>query len=118
VIYASYGIDWAANTATLADDYEFRQAGTARVPGLPEVIGKDEYVPVHAQVIEIAGLDSVEVEDVEPRGDGVVVVLSVLVVQGGAFRQQIIELHVFRDGHLWRQTMWFDRDEGRREIGT
>lgn len=72
---------------------------------------------MHEQVIEIAGLDGVEVEDVEPLGDGVVNVVSLLVMQGRTLTQQMIERHVFRDGRLWRQTMWFDRDEGRREMG-
>jgi hypothetical protein len=74
-------------------------------------------VGVHTQVIDMVGTDRIDVEDLEPQGDGAVIVLSRMVLQGGALTHQVIEHHVFRDGFLWRQMVWFDREEGRREIG-
>ena len=61
----------------------------------------------------------VDIDDVIPLGDARVVVLSRMSIRANdvLVEQQLLELHEFRDGLLHRHGYWFDRDEGRAELG-
>ena len=120
-IYAAYAVDWETNTGSFdRDDYEFALRGTVPFPGLPErVEGLEGYVAGHRELLDVVDLVRVQIDDLIPLGDGRVVVLTRYVVRAGdgEVEQQILELHQFRDGLLWRHYYWFHRDEGRQELG-
>jgi hypothetical protein len=119
-VYATYGKDWDANTETFADDYVFEGRGSVFLPGLPERIeGRDGYIAAQKQLLEVVDIVRVDIDDLVPLGEDRVAVFSRFVVRAGdgAFDQQVLELHEYRDGRLRRQIYWFDREEGLRELG-
>ena len=106
--------------AGFADDYEFCAAGTARLPGMPDTWrGRDGYLAAHATLLEVVDIERVELDDVIVLDDDRVVALVRFVIRAGAgtFDQQFLDLHEFRDGLLVSQTVWWDREEGLRELG-
>ncbi len=118
--YEAYTSDLDLNTASFADDYVFRMAGTRRIPGFPdELHGAAGYKREQSRMLEDLNVERIELDDVRPLGDGRVVSLYRFVIRTGAgtIDQQALDLHEFRDGQLLRQTVWFDRDEGLRELG-
>ena len=119
--YAAYNRDWDLNTASMTDDYEFRAAGSKRFPGLPERWrGREGYLAAHADLLEVMDIDRVELDDVVPLADGRVVAFVHFVIRAGdrTFDQHFLDVHEFReDGALATQTVWFDREEGMRELG-
>jgi hypothetical protein len=117
--YDAYGRDWEFNTASLADDYEFHMAGANRIPGIDIWRGPDGYVAGQRHFLEFLDVDRVELDDLIPLGSGRVVALMRFVVRAGSgtIDQQALDVIDFRDGQVYRQTMWFDRDEGLRELG-
>ena len=119
--YAAYNVDWDRNTAVMADEYQFEAAGSARLPGL-EVswTGREGYLRAHADLLETIDVERVVLDDVIPMPDGRVAALARFVIRSGegTFDQQFLDVHEFReDGALVRQTVWFDREEGLRELG-
>ena len=119
-IYDSYNVDWAKNTELFHDDYVFEGRGSISFPGMPQrVVGIEAYIEGHSEMAQIVDVESVDIDDLIPLGEGRVVVLSRVVVRagGGRIDQQVLELHEFLDGLLHRQYYWFHRDEGRRELG-
>lgn len=87
------------------------------MPGIDgDLIGRDAYTESQSQAVDLLGGASVRIDDLLPRGDGRVIVVSHLELQGG-LSQQMLELHEWGGGELVRQTVWFDREEGRRELG-
>ena len=117
--YAAYGRDWDVNTATIADDYEFSTSGPGRILGFEKIRGPEEYVREHRRLLEELDVERVELDDVRPLGDGRVVTFIRLVIRagGGTIEQQALDYHEFRDGLLTRQVVYFDREEGLRELG-
>lgn len=103
----------------MADDYEFRMAGTNRLPGFGVFRGREEYISEQTRLLEHLDVDHVELDDLIPLGDGRVAMLMRFVVRAGetTIDQLALDFHEFRDGELIRQTLWFDRDEGLRELG-
>ena len=118
--YGAWGQDWDLNTSVMADDLVFAAGGSSRLPGLPDrAEGVEGYLEAQGQLQEVVDVARVEVDDVIPLGGDRVVVLTRFVFRtgGGEVDQQCMELHEFRDGELFRQTYWFDREEGRAAIG-
>jgi hypothetical protein len=103
----------------MADDYEFHWAGASRMIDLDTFHGRDEYIREQTRLLEHLNVARIELDDVIPLGDGAVVALFRFVVRAGdgTIDQQVLDHHVFRDGELVQQTMWFDREEGLRELG-
>ena len=119
-VYRTHGRHWRLNTLAMAPDYVFVAGGSSRVPGLPDrVEGRAGYVAAQRQMLDAVDIARVEVEDILPLSGDRVVVLSRFVIgsTGGTVFQQCLELHEFRRGAFVRQTYWFDREEGRRELG-
>ncbi len=119
-VYEAYARDWELNTAAFADDYEFRAAGTARLPGMPDRwYGREGYIAAHASLLEIVEVERVLLDDVIPLPDGRVAAFVRFVIRAGegSFDQQFLDVHEFRDGALVSQTVWWDREEGLRELG-
>lgn len=119
--YGAYNRDWDLNTASFADDYQFVAEGTARLPGLADSWhGRDGYLAAHAALLDIVDIERVEVDDVLPLADGRVAAFIRFVIHAGdgTFDQQFLDVHEFNeDGALIRQSVWFDREEGLRELG-
>lgn len=117
--YDAYGRDWEANTAAMADDYVFRSAGSRRLPGFGEFRGREGYLRAHREMLEVLDVERVVLDDVRPIGEGRVVALLRFVVRAGdgTVDQQFLDYHEYRDGELIRQTVWFDREEGLRDLG-
>ena len=105
----------------MADEYEFHAAGSRWVPGLPRTMyGRDGYMAVHRQLLEALDVRAVEVIDLFVLGERRAAALLRFVIRAGegTIDQQCLDVHDFReDGALVRQTIWFDVDEGRRELG-
>ena len=104
----------------MADDYEFRAGGSSQVPGLDRVHhGREGYLTAHQQILEVVDIEACIFEDLLPLGDDRVVSFTRFVIRAGdgTIEQPCMELHEFRDGELIRQTYWFDRAEGLRELG-
>jgi hypothetical protein len=120
-VYGSYNRDWDLNTAAFADDYEFVAAGTARLPGLADRwTGREGYLSAHAVLLDVVDIERVELDDVLPLEDGRVAAFVRFVIRAGerTVDQQFLDLHEFRsDGALVKQTVWWDREEGLRELG-
>ena len=59
-----------------------------------------------------------ELDDLLMLPDGRVAALVRFVIRAGAgtFDQQFLDVHEFRDGALVSQTVWWDREEGLREL--
>lgn len=117
--YGAYGQDWEFNTAAIGPDYELVVAGSRPLPEFHGIHGRDGYIAAHQRVLEFLNVERVEVDDVLPLGDGRVVALTRFVIGVGdsTIDQQALDHHVFEDGLLRRQTVWFDREEGLRELG-
>lgn len=118
--YWTHNRNWWLNTRAMADDYAFLAAGSARVPGLAQRFeGRTGYLAAQRQLLDAVDVKRVRVDDVLPLGRDRVVVLSRFEIGAGSntIDQHCLELHEFRRGALVRQTYWFDRDEGRRELG-
>lgn len=116
----AFGRDMALNTLAFADDYVFRLAGSVRIPGFPdELHGRESYERQQVEVLDHLNVQNVIVDDVMPLGDGRVAAFYRFVVGAGTgtIEQQCLDLHEFRDGELIRQTVWFDRADGLRELG-
>ena len=118
-IYRAYGRDWEVNTAAIADDYVFSTSGAGRILGLGELHGAADYVREHSRMLELLHVERVELDDLRPLGDNRVVTFIRLVIRAGEgeIEQQALDYHEFRDGLLARQIVWFDREEGLRELG-
>ena len=107
----------------MADGYEFRGAGSRWLPGLPRVAyGREGYLEVHRQLLELLRVQRVEVIDLYVLGERRAAALLRFVIHAGdgegTIDQQCLDVHAFReDGALMRQTVFFDVDEGRRELG-
>lgn len=118
--YATYNRHWGLNTAGMAEDYVYIAAGSRRVPGLPaHVTGRAGFIAVQKQLLEVLDVARVALDGIVPLDGQRVIVHSRFVIRaaGGEVDQHCLELHEFRRGALVRQTYWFDRDEGRRELG-
>ena len=119
--YDAYARDWALNTASFADDYEFRAAGTARLPGLPDAwYGREGYIEAHTGLLEVIDIERVVLDDLLLLRDGRVAAFVRFVIRAGdgTFEQQFLDVHEFGDdGALLSQTVWWDREEGLRELG-
>ncbi len=120
VAYWTHNRNWWLNTLAMADDYVFMAGGSTRVPGLPDrFVGRDGYVAAQRQMLDVVDVARVEVDDLIPLDRSRVAVLSRFVIRagGGTVDQLCLELHEFRRGAMVRQTYWFDREEGLRELG-
>jgi hypothetical protein len=117
--YFAYGRDWELNTATFADDYEFHNGGTRPLVGFESAYGREGYIATHTLLLETLNIERIELDDLRPLGDGKVVVFTRIVIGAGGrtIDQLALDYHEFRDGQLARQVVWFDRDEGLRELG-
>ena len=105
----------------MADEYEFHACGTRWIPGMPKVQhGREGYLAAHRALLDHIDVARVEVDDVIPlEGRRVVGLLRFVIRAGdGTIDQQFLDLHEYReDGALVRQSVWFDREEGMRELG-
>ena len=117
--YAAYGRDWTMNTAAIADDFEFRSRGSRRLPEFGEIRTRDDYVREHERMLEILDVERIEVDDLLPLGDGRIAAYLRFVIRvgDGTIDQQALDVHEFRDGLLFRQTVYLDREEGLRDLG-
>ena len=119
--YDAYAVDWDLNTAGFAeDDYVFRAAGTARMPGLPDTwFGRDGYLAAHSTLLEVLDIEAVVLDDVTFLPDGRVAAFVHFEIRtaAGLMEQQFLDVHEFREGAIVSQTVWWDREEGLRELG-
>ena len=118
-VYAAYGRDWAINTAPIHDDYELIFAGSRQMPGLSGMRGREGYIREQTAMLEYLNVERVELDDLRPLGGGRVLAFIRFVVRSGDFTidQQALDFQEFQDGLVIRQTVWFDREEGLRELG-
>ena len=67
---------------------------------------------------DVVDIERVELDDVMILDDGRVAAFVRFVIRAGrgTFDQQFLDVHEFRDGALVRQTVWWDREEGLREL--
>lgn len=117
--YTAYGRDWEVNTAAFSDDYVFRNAGTRPLVGFADAHGREGYIAYHARMLETLNVVALELDDIRPLGENRVLVFARVVIRAGAgtIDQQVLDLSEWRDGEIFRQTLWFDREEGLRELG-
>lgn len=117
--YDAYGRDWEFNTAAIGPDYTLVVAGSRPLPEFDHVHGREGYIQAHRRVLEFLDIERVEVDDVRPLGGGRVVAFTRFIIRVGdaTIDQQALDHHEFEDGLLRRQTVWFDREEGLRDLG-
>lgn len=91
------------------------------MPGLPDSWrGREGYLAAHATLLEVLDIERVELDDLIMLPDGRVAAFVHFVIRAGkgTFDQQFLDVHEFRDdGALVSQTVWWDREEGLRELG-
>ena len=117
--FAAYGRDWEANTAAFSDDYVFHNGGTRVLPGYGSAHGREEYIANHSRMLETLDVERIALDELRPLGDGRVLAFTRIAIRagGGTIDQLMLDLTEWREGELFRQTLWFDREEGLRELG-
>jgi hypothetical protein len=118
-VYGAYGNDWELNTAPIHEDWEIVFAGSRKIPGLGEMRGREGYIREQTAMLEHLNVERVQLDDLRPLGNDRVVAFIRFVIRAGdgTIDQQALDHHEFRDGLVVRQTVWFDREEGLRELG-